>query len=65
MNILQSFDGYSQSLILIISEVALAILIFVLAGIIVRLSFGRLASIPFLQKYLGRSESVRKRISGC
>ncbi len=62
MNILQSFEGYSQSLILIISELALTVLLFVLAGFIVRLLFGRLTSLPFLQKYLDGSEKVRKRI---
>ncbi len=62
MNFLQNFEGYSQSLILILSEVALSVVLFVIAGIIVRLVFGRLSSIPFLQKYLDGSEKVRKKI---
>ncbi len=62
MNILQTLEGHSRSLILIAGEAALAVLLFVLAGIIVRLLFGRLSSIPFLQKYQGSSESIRKKI---
>ena len=62
MNILQSIEGSTRSIILIISEIALAGLLFVLAGLIVHLLYGRLTSISFLQKYQDSAESVRKRI---
>ncbi len=63
MNILLNVEGYTQGIILIIGEIILAVLIFVLAGVIVRLLYGRLTSISFLQKYLDRSEVIRKRIT--
>ena len=64
MNILQGIEGFSRFLILICVEIVLLVVLFVLAATIVRIIFGRIGSIPFLQKYVDRAEKLKNRIRG-
>ena len=64
MNILQDIEGFSRSIILIGAEIFFLILLFIFLATILRFIFGRIGSIPFLQKYLGQSVKVKNRIRG-
>ncbi len=64
MNILQDIEGFSKSLILICAEVIILILLFVIASVIVRFIFGRINSIPVLQKYLSESARMKNKVKG-
>jgi small conductance mechanosensitive channel len=64
MDLWRDMEGFSRSLLLVLGELALLVLVFVLVAGFVRFVFGRLGSIPVLQKYLGQAERVRNRIRG-
>jgi len=64
MNIPKGIEGFSRSIILVCGEIVFLVLLFILAGIIIRFIFGRIDSFPFLQKYLARSERMKNRIRG-
>ncbi len=64
MDILRDVEGFSRSAILIGAEIVFLILLFIFLATILRFIFGRIGSIPVLQKYLGQPERVKNRIRG-